>query len=282
MKNFKLLPATLAFILSISAFANPQSPPAAGVGSGGGGDTLGMEVYSQVKRVGMRLMAVSPQLALTPTQRSSLSAVVNTGKLAVMIIDKNLPAYRDINFVQNGVALTENTTAGIFMNFNRDRWLEIKDLQKKEALIAHEILVSAGIEKTGEYGFTRQYEELAKNLASASQLQATLKAEKILDVASFESVLVINPYLELRPTDTTETSSNLQLGITSSQNTDLIIGLNEIICRELGFGPYVRNSASYASKINRSPYGTNTDSGLNISGGINNTVESLNCNRVAN
>ena len=140
------------FLLTIStSFAKSL-----GGATSGGGDLIGIEttkilsqVFDSIIKIDDRLYSAR-ELEIIKKVRSEVN---------VIMVDSELPTNTK-NATQNGAAFSirENNKSSIFIK--RNIWNKIGTLLKREVLIHHEIMVLSGIEETGDYSYTLEYEKL--------------------------------------------------------------------------------------------------------------------------
>ena len=127
-----------------------------GGATSGGGDLVGIEttkilsqVFDSIIKIDDRLYSVR-ELEIIKKVRSEVN---------VIMVDSELPTNTK-NATQNGAAFSirENNKSSIFIK--RNIWNKIGTLLKREVLIHHEIMVLSGIEETGDYSYTLEYEKL--------------------------------------------------------------------------------------------------------------------------
>ena len=127
-----------------------------GGATSGGGDLEGIEVKKIFSQVFMSIMKFDKQL-YSVKQLEVIEKIGN--EVNIIMSDNDLPTNTK-NAIQNGAAysLRDNDKSIIFIK--RDIWNNIETLLTKEVLIHHEIMVLAGIEETGDYKYSSDFEKL--------------------------------------------------------------------------------------------------------------------------
>ncbi len=149
-----LILATLFLSISTS-----RAEKSLGNGSAGGEDLIGIkssivleQVFRSIKRIEEKLYSAIELQTIKDIE----------SELSLTMVDSVLPTNTK-NAIQNGAAfsLREGNKSTIFIK--RDIWNNISTLLEREVLIHHEIMVLAGIEETGDYTYSLEYEKLRKN-----------------------------------------------------------------------------------------------------------------------
>lgn len=150
---------SIAHFLLLFAFTISAAIAREGGATSGGGDFFGIDAAKIADHVFQSIEKIGPKL-YSGEDLEIIREIKN--ELKIVMADGELPASVS-NVVQNGSAFSirENKTATMFLN--KKQWNESNSLLKREALIHHEIMVMAGIETTGEYELSIEFEKLRKN-----------------------------------------------------------------------------------------------------------------------
>ncbi len=142
----------LLFISSV-AFSHTGS------GTSGGGDADGLEISATLNAVVFKMEKLGTDFVSV----SKLSEIKKIqGLIQILVVDGNLPVQVGA-MTQNGVAFS--TWDGIkgVMHVRRSGWRDLHNVSERERLLAHELFVMSGDEKTGSYSLSIKYDELVKN-----------------------------------------------------------------------------------------------------------------------
>ncbi len=127
----------------------------AGGATSGGGDDVGIEV-KQVLGI-VTDMIKSDHTLLTKQIKAKLLAKAASIK-KIIVVNHNLPVETAVG-TQNGEAFSRSNRQFSIMKIVRQRWLQDDAPYRQETLIFHELAVMAGIETTGDYHLSIQFQK---------------------------------------------------------------------------------------------------------------------------
>lgn len=145
----KWLLSCLSLAIVVPALALPVRQE--GFGVRGGGDEIALEFFMSAQKaiedVGVldaEMAAVFKRLRVTDSL-SAMSVVVVTYPLFVATDEER----------QESIAVNEPSASRVLVN--RARWRDLSDERIRRAIALHEVLSLAGLESTGDYGYTKRY-----------------------------------------------------------------------------------------------------------------------------
>lgn len=125
-----------------------------GGATSGGGDSTGINAQRIAEGIFELILTIGDE-SYSAEELAVVSQIKS--ELRIVMTEEDLPVSVD-GKTQNGFAYSVRTNSQSTMFLNRHKWESLETLLEKEVLIHHEIMVLAGIEATGEYHASLEFE----------------------------------------------------------------------------------------------------------------------------
>lgn len=164
MKNRSLIVSFICGLILSNIVGLSPTRASMGGETGGGGNEAGLAAASSLRQAIADLKALSPEHFPT-VNLGELEAMGQ--KAIIVIVDEPLvvngPGYTQISTATN--ILGEQTP---LIKVNSARWNKIGDAIEKKSLMAHELLSLLGLEATGNYRISAEYERILRSRPDGS------------------------------------------------------------------------------------------------------------------